>query len=543
MKKLQVVIFLVIISIISLGMKLYLVNFSLFPVEDAIGYILRSISITNGDFSALSAKTLGWPIFLSPFVSFIDSENFIDYVNTARLVSLSISTGSIFMMYKIGRKFFTEKYSIVAACLFAFEPHLNYNSGQALSEPLYILIFMISFYFILSYRTRFHYLSFLFVGILWWVRWPGIVMLLVVSIIFFYYSKLEGKTFGKYFLCIGIFLLVSSPMLLNKFDTFGDPLYFDYGGKIFTGEFGTLQSVNTSNLDYTAINYIDEHGIMQFIDRFFITGIFNIVEQLTRISFPYLIFLIPFGIIFSLRAFDQTQKFVNANWILILTTLSLMVIIFAVIPERRFLFYLFPFLIIFGTIPIQRLIEYGLSTFSFTHKQKNYSLLIIILIVIILSSLFLTRYDIQDQSEQQEQIEFIKLLNDRISGKILDAGNTLKGINYLNLSEPNTKFRSIGQEGIIMSSISYNENINVINIFGSTLNDFILNSEQENLKYIAINEEGITEIWYPFLSNIYENEQNYSYLKKILDTNELGFKKFKVKVFEIDYNKFHEIRS
>ena len=88
-------------------------------------------------------------------------------------------------------------------------------------------------------------------------------------------------------------------MLLIKFDTYGDPLYFEYGGKIFTGEFGTLQSVNTSNLDYTAINYIDEHGIMQFIDRFFITGIFNIVEQLTRISFPYLIFLIPFGIIFS----------------------------------------------------------------------------------------------------------------------------------------------------------------------------------------------------------------------------------------------------
>ena len=72
-------------------------------------------------------------------------------------------------------------------------------------------------------------------------------MLLVVSIIFFYYSKLEGKTFGKYFLCIGIFLLVSSPMLLIKFDTYGDPLYFDYAGKIFTGEFGTLQSVNTSD--------------------------------------------------------------------------------------------------------------------------------------------------------------------------------------------------------------------------------------------------------------------------------------------------------
>ena len=135
-------------------MKLYLGECSEFQDEDEIGYILRSRNSTKGDFSEIYAKTMGWPLVLSPFVSFIDSENFIDYVNTARLVSLSISTGSIFMMYKLARKFFPEKYSIVAGCLFAFEPHLNYNSGQALSEPLYILIFMLSFYFILSYFDK-----------------------------------------------------------------------------------------------------------------------------------------------------------------------------------------------------------------------------------------------------------------------------------------------------------------------------------------------------------------------------------------------------
>ena len=48
-----------------------------------------------------------------------------------------------------------------------------------------------------------------------------------------------------------------------------------------------------------------------------------------------------------------------------------MIITFSVIPERRFLYYLLPFLIIFATIPIQRLIEYGLSTFSFTTKAKT----------------------------------------------------------------------------------------------------------------------------------------------------------------------------
>jgi hypothetical protein len=523
-------------------MKLYLIDFSTFPNdEDALGYILRSISHTNGDFSPMSSKTLGWTIFLSPFLNLVESDNFIDYTNTSRLISIAISTGSISIMYLLARKFFPAKYALVSSCLFAFEPHLNYNSGQGLSEPLYILAFMITFYFILSEKTRFFYLSFVFASILWWIRWPGSIMLIVISIIFFYNSKITTKTFGKYVLCIGIFLLVASPMLINRSDTFDDPLYFEYSNKIFTGEFGTLQSVNTSDLDYSAIDYVNEHGILNFLDRFFVTGISNIIEQLIKISFPYLIILIPIGILFSFRAFDQKQKFINGNWFLIIITLSTLVITFSVIPERRFLYYLFPFLIIFATIPIQRLIEYGLSTFSLNNKQKNYSLIIIILIILLLSSLFLTRYDVVHELEQNEQIEFAKLVEKQLSGKILDAGNTLKGMNYLHLSEPNTKFRLIGESDITYDKILSSENIQVVNIFGSNMNDFILNSEKENLKYIAINKDGVTEITYPFLIDIIKNEYNYQYLTKVLDSHDLGFTQFNVQVFEINYEKFHKL--
>ena len=177
-------------------MKLYLIDFSTFPNdEDGLGYILRSIAHTNGDYSPMSSKTLGWTIFLSPFLNLVDSDNFLDYANTARIVSIAVSITSIFVMYILARKFFPEKYSLVAACLFAFEPHLNYNSGQALSEPLYILLFMISFYFILSEKIKFHFLSFVFASIIWWVRWPGIIMLITVSIILFYNSQIKTKTF------------------------------------------------------------------------------------------------------------------------------------------------------------------------------------------------------------------------------------------------------------------------------------------------------------------------------------------------------------
>ena len=537
MNKSTIIICLIIISVISLGLKLSVTNFSTFPSEDATGYIFDAIGHTEGDFSPNSAKTLGWSLFLSPFFELVNSENFLDYSNTARTISIVISLFSIFIMYKLSRKFFPEKYSLVAACLFAFEPHLNYNSGQALSEPLYILIFMISFYFILNQNSKLFYLSFLFAGLLVWVRIPGAIMLLAISIIFFYYSKLSSKTFVKFILGLSIFFLIITPMLVNRYDTYGDPLYFDLGSSLFTGEFGTLQSIDTIDLEYSAIDYIDDHSVPEFIHRFILTGIFNIVEQLTKISFPYLIILIPIGILFSFRAFDQRQKSINANWILILTTISLMIITFSVIPERRFLYYLLPFLIIFATIPIQRLIEYGLSTFSFTQKQKHYSLILILGVIIVLSSLFMMRYDVMDKFEEQEQIELAQLLNNKISGNILDAGNALRGISYVEYSEFNMKL-NLNEQRFPSSPVPITEDIKIINISGASLDDFILNSEKENLKYIAINQDGVTEIWYPFLSDIYYNEQQYSYLKKIIDTNELGFTKFKVKVFEIDYDKF-----
>ena len=537
MNKNTIIICLIVISLISLGLKLSVTNFSTFPDEDAVGYILDAIGHTNGDFSPNSAKTLGWSLFLSPFFELLSSENFLDYSDTARTISITISLFSIFIMYKLSRKFFPEKYSLVAACLFAFEPHLNYNSGQALSEPLYILIFMISFYFILNQNSKLFYLSFLFAGLLVWVRLPGVIMLLAISVIFFYYSKLSSKTFIKFIFGLSIFFLIITPILVNRYDTYGDPVYFDLGSTIFTGEFGALQSINTKDLEYSAIDYIDDHSVPEFIDRFILTGIFNIVEQLIKISFPYLIILIPIGILFSFRAFDQNQKSINANWILILTTISLMIISFSVISERRFLYYLLPFLIIFATIPIQRLIEYGLSTFSFTKKQKHYSLILILTVIILLSSLFMMRYDVMDKFEEQEQIKLAQLLNNKISGNILDAGNALRGISFVELSESNMKLNLIEQRHP-SSPVPITEDITIISIFGVSLDDFILNSEKENLKYIAINQDGVTEIWYPFLSDIYHNDQQYSYLKKIIDTNELGFIKFKVKVFEIDYDKF-----
>ena len=110
MNKKQIIFSLIIICLISLGLKLYLVDFSIPVNSDNLGYTLNAIAHTNGDFSQSSHRGMGWSLFVSMFFGFIDSENFFDYSNTIRALSIGVATFSIPMMYMVGRKFFDERY-------------------------------------------------------------------------------------------------------------------------------------------------------------------------------------------------------------------------------------------------------------------------------------------------------------------------------------------------------------------------------------------------------------------------------------------------
>ena len=85
-----------------------------------------------------------------------------------------------------------------------------------------------------------------------------------------------------------------------------------------------------------------------------------------------------------------------------------------------------------------------------------------------------------------------------------------------------------------------NENENgykVMFIYAKSIDELIQNAEEFEIKYIIAKEEGN---FYPFINDLYSNEKNYLYLTKVFDSDEFDFKKLKLKVFEINYEKFHE---
>ena len=529
------------IAIVSLLLKLYLVDFTIPVTSDNLDYLLMSLSFQNGDFTQSTHRTSGWPLFVSLFYSLFESENFYVYSNVIRILSISVSTVTIPLIYLVARKFFDQRYSIVCASLLAFEPHLIYNSGFGLSEPIFLLVVLVSFYFILNKNTKFIIPSLIFAGFSWWLKLDGFFIFIIIGIIYFVTFRHKKNKIRNFLIGFVLLILIVSPMLIQKYEQFDDPFYSYYGDVMFAGSYEDLLGENTKFNNSSAFEYIQNNDMFSFVENFFLQGIYNIIILLSKISFPYLMILIPFGIFFSFRAFDQDSQYIKSNWIFILLALGSMIFTLSIVEERRYLFYLFPYLIIFSTIPIQRVVEYGLNTFSFSRKQKDIFLVSTLLLVLILSTLFIIfGYEKPNNELENEKRLMSEFVLENLNGNFLrDFSSNMDYFNYQLITSPPNNFHEY-KISTGMDKFRKNfENRNSIYISANSLTNLIDAGETFDLKYIPIyaNDNGFNH----FLNDVYLNEKNYPYLEKIFDSDELNFQKIKIKIFEIDYKKYHEL--
>jgi hypothetical protein len=231
---------------------------------------------------------------------------------------------------------------------------------------------------------------------------------------------------------------------------------------------------------------------------------------------------------------------------MILTIIGVLAIPFTIIDERRFLFTLFPFLIILSVIPIQRVTNYGLSTFSFNEKQKSIFLVIVVGVVLLLSTMFTMGvgefgYGPPNSTLEHEKMEFTEYLFENYDGRILRDETVIDYLPYVSLTSGDNDFKSFkSPRGKNPYPDLYEPGKVVwLSVNGKTFEELITNGKTKELKYIGIIEKG--SYFFPFLNDLYYNEGQYPYMEKIFDSDEMDYKEFKIKVFEINYQKFHDL--
>ena len=494
--------FLLIIFSVTLIIRFYYIPFDIPITLDGEHYFwyANDLSILKQLPVEYSSQNNFWPTVLSFFFSINQSNEILDYMNLQRILSVVISSFTIFPMYFLCKKFFPSKYAIIGASSFVLEPRIIINSFLGITEPIYFLVGISIILFSLNKNYKFHYISFGLTAIFSLIRYEGLIILAPVIIAYFWQFKINKKSLIKFSLCMIVFALVLLPMISIRIQT--------------TGEDGLTSHI------FAGTNYVSNtfSGTYEKQDRtdFLKDGTLNSIMFLGWITIPIWILFLPYGIwkYFKKLNFER-------GTLLLFSIILILPAIYAYsrdIPETRYLYILFPIFTIFSLYTIEKI-----------SREKNFKLIASLIILgIIVSSVGWVEYKWIDKEYEKEAFE--------LSFKIKESTN---GINqfypestYLKFIDTEKKFPKLKNE------VFEQHKIFPITEY-QNIEELLLNEQKNGLTHIITDKSQNSKNQRPeFLIDIFENENKYNFLEKIYDSKDDGYN-YHLKIFKIDYNLFN----
>ncbi len=496
---------LAIICITALSIRFYYVPYGIPVTFDAFsGYFLYALDISIlGHLPNYTMAQSGWSEFLSLFFMFFHSDNFIDYLNLQRTVSVVVSGITVIPIYFICKKFFNNYYSLIGATIFALEPRIIINSTLGLSEPLYILVISLGILLFLNLNRKIIYLSFGFFAWATIIRPEGQFWFVAFSVMYFLRFRKKRKDLLMYLVCIAVFLLVLSPIVIHRIECCDNDAII---GRILAELWQYQNNTVVLNENANSVPYGPN----------FING----VKLFGWAMIPIFIIFVPLGLIPIFKHF----KFPNYLLILVPSILAFPIMYsVSIAPDTR---YAFPIFLIFCVISL-----FGIRWISDNFDHKKLILGIIMFGVIIGSLVFLDDQKIKYQNDK-EAYEISKIIIKDVKGVNKGADQVIK---FFKIAEIEDRWQNTKSPGKLMDSFKINRfSIKEIN----SLEKFVEFEKRNGLTHLIIDKsQSMPDIFV----DVFDNEEKYKYLIKEFDSQEYGYT-YHVKKFKINYNIF-EIRN
>ena len=283
----------------------------------------NDLSVSGTFPSNLDIPNNGWPTFLSVFFSLFSAENFLEYMDLQRYITIIISVTTIIPVFILCRKFCGNELSLLGASLFVFQPRIIENSLLGVTEPLFILLELSCLVLFLQNDLKFKYLSFAFLALACLVRYEGTLLIIPLSILFILQYR-KKKIILKYSIAISIFLLILLPMAFVKMDTMG----YD----------GIVSHSVAAGIKFGQPDYVSDFPVY--------LGAISFIKSIALAVFPIFFIFLPLG----LFAFFRKRNF-DKNVILsflICMSLPIIYITSRDIADPRYFLPLFPILSLFS---------------------------------------------------------------------------------------------------------------------------------------------------------------------------------------------------
>lgn len=490
-EKNKVILSLGIIFFIGLGIRIYYFPIGLPLVADSLSYFTYSTeTISLGHLPTWTPINNGWPMFMTFWFSVVKLENTLQYMYLQRVISLSLSIVTIIPVYFLCRKFFDHKLSIVGAALFIFDPRIILNSLLGITEPLFILLSSISLFLFLKYKRKEIIISLILASFTTIVRSEGIFLFFTLSILFFIKFRSSKEIIKTYVPGMIIFILILIPVMSYRIDVTGTD------GILLRASYGTTQTISS----------INQGGFLKIFD-----GMKLFTSYLGWVMIPCFIAFVPFGI---LQFFKNRTK--DNNFIIIYSVICSIPIFYAYIVQAhdtRYFYILYPIFCLVSLFAIQKYIS---------KVNKKDLFLVLIIVSILISSIIFYELKKIDYEKEKEMYEIGKIISSIASG--INSHPTES--KYVRASQIPNEWPFVFHDDMYKVKIIPTKNFDV-------LEDYISSSRNQLTHIIVDNDSELPK----FLKDVYTNEGNYGYLKKVYDSKDSGFK-YQIKIFQIDFEKF-----
>lgn len=490
-----------IVMLLGLSLRVYFTPWHL-PTEshDAFIFMIEGLEYSKGDFSSFNYRFF-WPMFLSGFFLIFKLDSYFEYMTLVRIISIIISTLTVTILYLISKQVVKVKYAILATVFFTVEANLVENSIFGITEPMFILLGLVSVYFMIQKNDKYFLIAFVFAGLAFDTRVNGVVLILILIFISIIKIKNQRSTIRN--ISIGFLLLfaIIAPASLIF------PIL--EGSKVLPYVDTTITSIVNQQQYYSTFLNIENPSSSDIIQN----AIKNEIMNFFRMTIPYLIILFPYGIFISLKNMNYEKKIL---FLIIVFSLIIAIPQHIISNEYRNLFFIIPFLCIFSAIGFKKLTE--------KIEMKNIFLIFLILGIILISANFLRERSDVDEEYVIEKNNFGKYIANNLEGNI--TGNMRLEI-IINMVD--------------MKFIPYysNEQLTVYDpgfpIYSvSELMNYCI---ENKIDYLIVEQKKV-EKHYPLFHTIEFNEINLPFLKKIFDTERSEYNKLKVKIFKINYEEY-----
>lgn len=495
--------------------RLYYFPFELPITHDAQHFFWYAIDMTLlGNIPpGYNFPNTGWPSFLSIFFSLSNSNYILDYMSIQRYLTVIISVATIFPVYLLCRKFVSIPYSLIGGMLFVFSPRLILDSLEGGDITLFFCLGAISLCLFLSDKKRFVYASFVVAALFAIVRYEGLLLIIPLLIMFFIRFRKEKSVIPKMCILLIIFVLILLPVAYMHSEATKN-----IQGHLIPGK-GHDSFLSHGIIQPTLYlqNTVNNEGFSE-LSSILSKGGYNLIQYFSWVMLPLFIFFVPAGFLFALKERDYKK-----------TTIILFIICFLIpafyaysrgIQDTKYLYVLYP---IFSILSI-------LTIYKIQNKLKKPILIGLAVIALILTGSIGFVHEKSNLEHDYEALEIAREISDIANGvnHYYPESKYFPFLPLLNNNEfPLTMWNDIKEQ----------RTKQFVPEMYNSLEEFIQQERNNGLTHIVVDDN---KSRISFLKEIFYGEKIPQYLKKELDTLELGFN-YHVKVYKINYKIFDSI--